>query len=274
MTTLIIGGGFLGTELVQQATAGGQTVVATYATNRGDAPGVAWHSLDLRDAEAVENQMETLRPRLVINTASGKEDWAATAQGPIRLAAAAAKYGSRLLHMSSDAVFSGARVTYEETCLPDLFTSYGAAKAVAEAGVLLVNPEATVVRTSLIIGHGRSAHEHSVYELIAGTRDGVLFTDDVRCPVHVSDLAAAVLELAADDEVSGVQHVAGPDALSRHELGVLIADRDGLDASQLPAGPRGDRVPAGPCDIRLDTRATRGCLTTRLRGAREFLART
>lgn len=274
MTTLIIGGsGFLGTELIQQATAAGHTVAATYATKRGDAPGVDWHSLDLRDAAALEDLMERLRPRLVINTASSKDDWAVTAQGPVRLAATAAKYGSRLLHMSSDAVFSGARVSYDESCLPDPVTSYGAAKAAAETGVLVVNPEAAVVRTSLIVGHGRSQHEHGVYELIAGTRDGVLFTDDIRCPVHVADLAAAVLELAADDAVAGVQHVAGADALSRHELGILIAERDGLDASKLPAGPRGGRVPAGACDVRLDTRATRSRLTTKLRGAREFLSR-
>ncbi|GEB49913.1 hypothetical protein SCA03_24640 [Streptomyces cacaoi] len=30
-----------------------------------------------------------------------------------------------------------------------------------------------------------------MHDLVAGTRSGVLFTDDVRCPVHVADLAAA-----------------------------------------------------------------------------------
>lgn len=34
-----------------------------------------------------------------------------------------------------------------------------------------------------------------MHDLVAGTRSGVLFTDDVRCPVHVADLAAALLEL-------------------------------------------------------------------------------
>jgi dTDP-4-dehydrorhamnose reductase len=48
-----------------------------------------------------------------------------------------------------------------------------------------------------------------------GTRDGTLFTDDIRCPVHVADLAAALLELASGND-SGIHHVAGPDAVSRH----------------------------------------------------------
>jgi hypothetical protein len=47
---------------------------------------------------------------------------------------------------------------------------------------------------------------------------GALFTDDVRCPVHLTDLAAALLELAAAP-YEGVHHVADADAVSRHELG-------------------------------------------------------
>jgi dTDP-4-dehydrorhamnose reductase len=36
-----------------------------------------------------------------------ESDWAVTVEGPVRLAMAAAKHGCRLLHVSSDAVFSG-----------------------------------------------------------------------------------------------------------------------------------------------------------------------
>jgi dTDP-4-dehydrorhamnose reductase len=44
--------------------------------------------------------------------------------------------------------------------------------------------------------------------------------------VHVEDLAAAVWELALSD-AAGVFHLAGPNALSRHALGVLIARHQG-----------------------------------------------
>jgi dTDP-4-dehydrorhamnose reductase len=273
MTTLIIGGsGFLGAELIQQATAAGHTTAATYcATKPGDASKAVWHSLDLRDAGRLDAVMAEVSPHLVVNAASGKADWAVTAEGSVRLAMAAAKYGSRLVHVSSDAVFSGARANYDESCLPDPVTPYGAAKAAAETGVLAVHPEAVVARTSLIVGHGRSVHEHAVHELAAGTRDGVLFTDDIRCPVHVADLAAALLELASCD-VNGVHHLGGADAVSRHELGVLIAQRDGLDASRLPAGLRADSALPGALDVRLDSRATQRKIRTTLRGARQFLA--
>ncbi|WP_328907565.1 sugar nucleotide-binding protein [Streptomyces sp. NBC_00234] len=270
MTALIVGGsGFLGAELIRQATAAGLTTAATYATAPGDASPAAWYPLDLRDVGRLDAVMAEVGPQFVVNTASGKADWAVTAEGPVRLARVAAEYGSRLVHVSSDAVFSGARVHYDETCLPDPVTPYGAAKAAAETGVLVVHPQATVARTSLIIGHGRSVHEHAVHRLAAGTRDGALFTDDIRCPVHVADLAAALLELASSD-AAGIHHLAGSDAVSRHELGVLIARRDGLDASRLPTGLRAGSTIPGALDVRLDSRATQRTLRTTLRGAREF----
>ncbi|MFF0627881.1 SDR family oxidoreductase [Streptomyces sp. NPDC004296] len=274
MTVLIIGGsGFLGAELVRQAVAAGLPTVATYATRPGDTARVAWRRLDLRDPGWEDAIMTEVGPRLVVNASSGKADWEITAQGPVRLAIAAAKHGSRLVHVSTDAVFSGARVHYDESCLPDPVTPYGAAKAAAETGVLLVHPNAVVARTSLIIGDGRSVHERIVHELAAGTRDGVLFTDDIRCPVHVTDLAAALLEVASHD-AHGIHHLAGADALSRHELGTLIARRDGLDASRLPTGLRADSALPGAVDVRLDSRATQRKLHTTLRGARRFLAAT
>lgn len=246
VTVLIVGGsGFLGAELVRQAAVAGQSTAATYATGPGSTQEVAWYALDLRDPERVEAVVAEVSPRVVVNASSGGADWSVTAEGSVRLAMAAEKSGSRLIHVSSDAVFSGARVHYEESFLPDPVTPYGAAKAAAETGVLLVHPEAVVARTSLIIGYGKSVHERAVHELAAGTRAGVLFTDDIRCPVHVADLAAALMELASG-VTSGVHHLAGKDALSRHHLGILIARRDGLDESRLPTGLRADSALRGP----------------------------
>ncbi|MEV6702606.1 sugar nucleotide-binding protein [Streptomyces sp. NPDC051453] len=273
MTLLIVGGsGFLGAELIRQARTAGHTTVATYATEPGSSSPTAWCPLDLRDAGRLDAVMADVNPAVVINASSGRADWAVTAEGPLQLAIVAAKYGTRLVHVSSDAVFSGAgRVHYDESCLPDPVTPYGAAKAAAETGVLAVRPKAVVARTSLIIGHGSSEHERLVHQLAAGAVDGALFTDDIRCPVHVSDLAAALMELALS-EATGIHHLAGPDALSRHELGTLIARRDDLDASRLPAGLRAHSTVPGALDVRLQSQTTQRHLRTVLRGARQFLS--
>ncbi|MEU9111729.1 sugar nucleotide-binding protein [Streptomyces sp. NPDC048483] len=273
MNILIVGGsGFLGRELAQQASATGHAVTATFATRAGDIPGIHWLSMDLRRSEEIAPALRETQPDVVINAAYRKADWATTADGAICLAMAATSHGSRLVHVSSDAVFSGADVRYDESATPDPITPYGAAKAAAETAIRLCAPAAVIARTSLIIGDGGSVHETFLHDLAAGRRNGVLFTDDIRCPVHVADLARAILELAASDH-AGVCHLAGSEAVSRHELGVLIADRDELDASVLTAGCRAGTGSPGALDVRLDSTRTQRTLRTTLRGARDFLRR-
>lgn len=110
---------------------------------------------------------------MVINASSGGADWAVTPDSSVRLAQMTARRGLRLVHVSSDAVFSGtSHSPYDETGLPDPVTPYGVAKAAAETAVRLLHPEAVAARTSLIIGDGASAQEQVVHELAAGTRKG------------------------------------------------------------------------------------------------------
>lgn len=270
MKVLITGGaGFLGRELVRQAVAAGNEVAATYLSGPGDAD-VAWHALDVRYRRDVTACVTRVQPDVVVHAAFRQRDWVTTADGAAHVAAAAAEVDARLVHVSSDAVFSGNAASYDETAVPDPVYPYGAAKAAAETAVKVMHPRAILARTSLIIGDGGSPHESFVHALAAGQHDGALFTDDLRCPVHRGDLAAALLELAASDHV-GVCHVTGADGVSRYELGQLIARRDGLDAESLRRGRRTDQDIPGPVTVRLDCSATQRLLRTKLRGAREFL---
>lgn len=272
MSMLVVGGsGFLGSEIVQQAASAGSQVHGTYLRCPPAVPlGATWRALDIRDRGEVAALVSTLAPTVIINVAYRQTDWASTADGAAHLALAAAWVGARLVHVSSDAVFSGAATQYPETALPDPITPYGAAKAAAETAIRAISPTAAIARTSLILGDSGSIHESRVHALVAGSAHGVLFTDDVRCPVHVTDLAAALLELSAGDH-SGMSHLAGPDALSRYELGRLIARRDRLDPNALAAGRRADTALPGPLDVRLEGIMTQRRLRTNLRGAREFL---
>lgn len=257
MRLLVTGGrtGYLGRHVVAAAT--GHEVV-----------GVASADCDVRDRGAVEELLATHRPDAVVHTAYVQSDWDVTATGAAHVALAAHARGARLVLVSSDVVFSGDDVHYDESAPPDPTTAYGAAKAAAETTALAACDDVVVARTSLILGDGESQHERLVHAL-AGGAEGALFDDEGRCPVHVADLAHALVELAGAD-VQGVLHVAGADAMSRLELGRLIARRDGLDADRLRGRSRAG-VP-GPLDVRLDSSQAARLLQTRVRGAREFLA--
>ncbi len=273
---LITGGsGFLGTALVELARAQGWNVVATYHAHEPQTEGVRWEALDLRDGAATRALIERCAPDAVVHTAYRQEgpDMAAiTADGAGAVAQGAYAVKARLIHMSSDVVFNGERSgRYTEADAPQPVTAYGAAKAAAERLVADVHPAALIVRTSLIYGGPErpGRHEQFVLDVIDGRADAIFFTNELRCPIEVGDLAAALLELAGLDH-SGVLHVAGPDVVSRYEFACLVARAFGRD----PARVRGGPSPASarrPRNCALDSRVAQSILTTRVRGVREVL---
>lgn len=226
----------------------------------------------MRDGYAVGALLDRTRPDVVVHTAYRRDDWATTAAGAAHVALATAQRGIRLVHVSTDLVFADSPDPRVETDPRSATGDYGRAKAAAEEAVEGCHDDAVVVRTSLVLGSsgGRpSPMERLVHDLASGPREGVLFTDDVKCAVHVDDLAAALVELAASD-LTGVLHCAGADALSRYDLGLLVARRDGLDPQRLRAGTRA-ATGEGPSRVLLDSSRAAQVLRTRLRGAREFL---
>ena len=272
MRILVVGGGgFLGGEVVSQAVDAGHETHATFSSRPGEQAGVSsWRQVDIRERDETAAAVASVNPDVVVNAAYRKPDWAVTADGAVNVLLAASGLGAHLVFVSSDTVFSGAAERYDEDARPDPITPYGAAKAAAETAIRAVDPSAAIVRTSLILGGIRSHHEAFIHDLAAGRRQGVLFTDDVRCPVHVTDLASVLLELAVAG-AAGIHHAAGPDPVSRYELGCLIARRDGIDPASLPIGSRAETGIPGPTALHLDCARTQAILQTRLRGVREFV---
>jgi dTDP-4-dehydrorhamnose reductase len=174
--------------------------------------------------------------------------------------------------LSTDVVFDGERAgAYTEDDPARPVSAYGSAKLAAEVAVLGADPHALVVRTSLLYGGPvPGPHEVAAVQAAQGERDGVFFTDEVRCPTQVGDLAAALLELVRTD-AAGPLHVAGADAVSRHEFARLVAAAAGLPADRLRGGPSQGTGLARPRNCALDcTRASR-LVTAPPRGVYEVL---
>ncbi|MEU4408464.1 sugar nucleotide-binding protein [Streptosporangium sp. NPDC023963] len=87
----------------------------TYLTRSGEIAGVEWLPLDIRRREEADALIGAWRPEVVVNAAYRQTDWATTAVGAANVALATFAAGGRLVHVSSDAVFSGAAIHYDET---------------------------------------------------------------------------------------------------------------------------------------------------------------
>jgi dTDP-4-dehydrorhamnose reductase len=213
--------------------------------------------LDLTSPAALRSLLEREQPGTVVFCAYDRTNRAVTVDAPARAAAVAAQLGARFVFISTDLVFDGETGHYTETDRPAPLLAYGALKAEAELQVRSEHPSAVVVRASLFVGESgvmrRPAYE---CEALARGRPVTLYRDEWRSPTHVDDVARAAWDLAAR-EVVGTFHVAGPDRLSRAELGQVLCALFQFDARLLREGAR---PPDRPRDTSLDGRHTAALL--------------
>jgi dTDP-4-dehydrorhamnose reductase len=233
----------------------GQAIVAL----EPDASGIAGRAeADVRDAAAVAAALDTAQPDAVIHTAyiqDGPDARSTNVDGSAVVAEAARARGLRLVHLSTDVVFSGhLQRPLREDDVPDPITDYGRTKADAETAVTAAHPEAVLVRTSLIYGGATPSRQ----EQLAREPGMKFYEDEIRCPIRAPDLAAACLELARRAEITGPLHVGGPDAVSRLEFAHLFT----------PDAESARRPPDRPGDLRLDSSKAYSLLETRIRGVR------
>lgn len=262
MRLLVTGGaGYLGSEVCDLAVAHGWDVLATQF--HAPPPHGRVVRLDVRDADAAQRVFLRYGPDVVVHTAYVQADARTIVQGSAAVATAAHRSEARLVHLSTDLVFDGEQgAPYGEDAEARPVSAYGAAKLEAEAVVARIDPGAVLVRTSLLYG------KPGPQEALA-LRDGVqLFTDEIRCPTEVSELAAALLELAHLD-ASGPLHLAAPEAVSRYRLGRLLRGRQGGDPDEILGGPAPRQGRAR--NVALDSSRAAALLSTRFRGVTEAL---
>ena len=248
-------------------------VTATYARHPSNEPGAIWRELDVRDAAAVNSLISSRRPDVIVHTAAlnpgqGNDYEAVNIVGTANVARAAAEADTRLVHISTDMVFDGQKGDYVEADAPNPLTPYGVTKARAEAAVLDSGVAATI-----IYGWRPSVARSARWMINAMERGDTvnLWADEMRCPIWVESLAAAIVELAGWD-YTGFLHVGGAQAVSRYEFGTALLRFAGFDPGRVGAIPSPpDEL--RPLDCTMDSSLARELLSTPLPGVDEVLAR-
>ena len=282
--------GFLGREACLAALRRGHQVLALGGARTPAIPGVTHaRAFDLCDEAALEALVLEEFPHAVVHCAAYPTIEACLAEParartlntevPKKLAQLCFHLGAKLVHLSTDTVFDGAAGGYQHTDRPAPLNLYGETKAAAEVEVLRYGREhAAVLRTSPIIGNSPTGDRGLHERLFVAWKEGKttpLFTDEIRQPVEVSNLADVTIELCERENLSGLYHWAGTEAMSRHEIGVRIARQFGLDPETLIRPITRAEVPSAasrPRDLSLRLHPLAGKLRTPAQSFEEQLA--
>ena len=199
----------------------------------------SYAGIDVRSPSALETVLAALRPEVVCN-AAGLVKQRPAARDPVaaievnslfphRLAAMAAGVGARVLHVSTDCVFSGRRGDYTEDDLPDPVDLYGRTKLLGE----LDQEGCLRVRTS-VIGLELDGRQGLVEWALA--QEGVVrgFRRAIYGGLATAELTRVCDRLiVGDGDLHGVWHVAS-EPISKHDLLVELFARLGRQVQVIP----------------------------------------
>lgn len=201
------GGGLLGRSLAALATAD-RTVV-----------GLSRADLDIADRDSVRAALDRHRPSAVINAAAMTDvdgcerdpeaARRANVEGPRALAEACSAAGIRLVHVSTDFVFDGAkREPYTIEDAPRPLSVYGRTKLEGEEAARAAHADVVVARTSWVFGVGGKNFASRLFDYAARSTTLKGVVDMRSVPTYAPDLAARLVELAGSGP-AGTYHVTG-----------------------------------------------------------------
>lgn len=138
---------------------------------------------------------------------------------PHRLASLCKTCSARLVHVSTDCVFSGAKGGYRESDFPDADDLYGRSKLLGEVDY----PHALTLRTS-IIGHELAGNRSLINWFLSQSGPVKGFTRAIFSGLPTVELATLVRDVVLPrTELHGLYHVSAA-PIAKHELLKLVAD--------------------------------------------------
>lgn len=140
-------------------------------------------------------------------------------------------HGAKLVHISTDHVFSGSTSMMAEDDPICPMNIYARTKAEAECLVLEACPIAIVARTNFF-GWGLPYRKSFSDQIIQSLKDSMminLFSDAFFTPILMESLIWATHKLI-DAGASGIFHITGDERLSKYEFGLRIAHFFGFES--------------------------------------------
>ncbi len=199
--------------------------------------------MDMTDRDSVARIFQERRPDLVMLCAAmtnvdrcerePDKAYAVNMEGTLNVAMECRSADARMAYVSTDYVFNGLKKgRYHEFENPDPLGVYARSKLQGEQVTMDASEDNLVCRVSVIYGWNRSSgKDNFVTWIIRSLRKGEairLYRDQWVSPTYAPAAARDIMELAIKG-ARGLYHTSGPDCLSRHEIGLMVAEAFDLD---------------------------------------------
>ena len=165
---------------------------------------------------------------------------------PRKLAAYVSKGGARLVHISTDSVFDGARGNYHEEDTPNPLGVYSRTKLAGEFAVAEADPTAIIARVVLYgwSTTGKRSLAEFFFNRLSASQTCMGFTDVFFCPMLTNDLGQVLLKMLGS-KLSGLYHASGSACTSKYDFGVRIARIFGFNENLIvPSSVNDSGLPA------------------------------
>jgi dTDP-4-dehydrorhamnose reductase len=230
---------------------GGSGQLGIAASLELDARGILFHALSSQDLNItqepiVRDVLIKLSPTVIINCAAwtdvdraeSNEQSASRVNrdGAENIALVAKEIGAKLIHISTDYVFSGqSEASWEADDEINPQSAYGRTKAEGETRVLEIFPEkALIVRTSWLYSPWRKNFAKTMTKLaIQGDGDVRVVNDQVGQPTSAMDLAFQLVELGLSPSPTGIYHGTNSGQATWFEFAQEIFELVGVDVGRV-----------------------------------------
>jgi dTDP-4-dehydrorhamnose reductase len=203
----------------------------------GDVRGLDLPDIDITSLESVRRVLLTLRPKIIVNAAAYtdvdgceinvEQAMEVNGEGVGLLALTAREIGAKLVQVSTDYVFDGAKGSpYLEDDPVGPLSVYGESKLAGELNAAMA-PEFLIVRTQWLYGvHGKNFVETMLR--LAGEKSELSVVDDqIGSPTWSYELALAIKALL-DKGCGGIYHAANSGYCSWSDFAKAIFEEEGL----------------------------------------------
>ncbi len=205
---------------------------------------------DIKDFAFLRKVLYDFKPNVIVHNAAvsnssladevGKEETLqVNVEATKTIAELSEELGARLIFNSTDLVYaeSDGKLLNEDAPLGPA-SLYAESKVMAEESISASTSDFVILRNALMYGFGLNHsrnHFHRVFENLREGKEVLLFTDQFRTPIELSNAAELIGEIIKKNISGEMLNFGGSERVSRLQLGQMLCDAFGFDKSLLKA---------------------------------------